>query len=61
MKKFVPNKEPIKLSDGSMIINGELVHQKHESGKREYISLDDFEKGLYELTDIIDKKLIVEE
>ncbi len=60
MKKFVPNKEPILLSNGSKIINGEYISYINE-GKREYISLDDFEKGFYELTDIIDKKLIVEE
>lgn len=57
MKNFVPNKEPIKLSDGSMIVNGELVHPKHESGKR-YFTIDECEMHLLNMLKVIDEKLI---
>lgn len=57
MKKFVPNKEPIKLSDGSMIVNGELKSSVCE-GDGGVMTVDEFEMGLLEMVDVIEKKLI---
>ena len=57
MKKIVPNKEPIKLSDGSMIVNGELKSSVWE-GDGGVMTVDEFEMGLLEMVDVVEKKLI---
>lgn len=57
MKKFVPNKEPIKLSDGSMIVNGEIVDSTNES-ENDCYTIEECRKHLHNMLKVIDEKLI---